>query len=49
MVVRLSGSRGTGTKGDESSTERVWAAGFHHANARSNLAHILKLMNRLFL
>jgi hypothetical protein len=42
-------SVGTGTKEDESSTGRVWAAGFHHVTARSRLARILKLMNRLFL
>jgi hypothetical protein len=40
---------GTGTKKDESSTRRVWAAGFHHVTARSRLARVLKLMNRLFL
>ena len=28
---------GTGTKEDESSTGCVWAAGFHHAKARSRL------------
>jgi len=33
----------------ESSTGRVWAAGFHNDIARSRLAYILKLMNRLFL
>jgi hypothetical protein len=27
---------GTGTKEDESSTERVWAARFHHVTARSH-------------
>ena len=43
------GSVGTGTKGDESSTGRVWAAGFHHVRARSRLACVLKLMNRVFL
>jgi hypothetical protein len=32
-----------GTKEDESSTGRVWAAGFHHVTARSRLAHVLKL------
>ena len=37
---------GTGTKGDESSTGRVWAAGFHHVTARSRLARILKLNGR---
>jgi hypothetical protein len=28
--------------------DRVWASGFHHVTARSRLAHVLKLMNRLF-
>jgi hypothetical protein len=45
----LQGSVGTGTKKDESSTGHVWAAGFHHVMARFRLAHVLKLMNRLFL
>jgi hypothetical protein len=35
----LWGSVGTGSKEDESSTERVWAAVFHHVTARSRLAH----------
>jgi len=39
----------TGKKEDESSTGRVWTAGFHHVTALSRLAHVLKLMNRLFL
>jgi hypothetical protein len=39
---------GTGTKEDESSTGRIWAAGFHHVTARSQLAHVLKLMNDYF-
>jgi hypothetical protein len=38
-----------GAKDDESSTGRVWAAGFHHVAARSRLARVLKLTNRLFL
>jgi hypothetical protein len=38
-----------GAKEDESSTGRVWAAGFHHVMACSCLAHILKLINCLFL
>jgi hypothetical protein len=38
-----------GQKEDESSTGRIWAAGFHHVTARSRLARVLKLMNRLFL
>jgi hypothetical protein len=29
---------GTGTKEDESSTGRVWVAGFHHVTARTRLA-----------
>ena len=45
----LRGSVSTGTKQDESSTGRVWAAGFRHVPARSGLAGVLKLMNRLFL
>jgi hypothetical protein len=40
---------GTGTKEDESSTGRVWAAGFHHVTARSGLARVLKRMNCSFL
>jgi hypothetical protein len=38
-----------GTKEDESNTGHVWAAGFHHVTARSHLAHVLKLMDLLFL
>ena len=38
-----------GTKGDDSSTEGVWAAGFHHVTARSHLPRVLKIMNPLFL
>jgi len=49
MVASLRGSVGTGTKEDESSTGRVWTAGFHHVTARSRLARILKRINRLFL
>jgi hypothetical protein len=45
----LRGSVGTGTKKDESSTGRVLAAEFHHVTARSRFAHVLKLMNCLFL
>jgi len=47
--IMVGGSVGTGTKEDESSTGHVWAAGFHHVTARSRLARVLKLMNRLFL
>ena len=49
MVASLRGRAGTGTKEDESSTGRVWAAGFHHFRARSRLASVFKHMNRLFL
>jgi hypothetical protein len=49
MVASLRGSVGTGTQEDESSTGRVWAAGFRHVTAHSRLARVFKLMNRLFL
>jgi hypothetical protein len=39
----------TGAKEDESSTGCIWAVGFHHVTARSWLARILKLMNRILL
>jgi hypothetical protein len=42
-------SMGMGTKEDESSIGRIWAAGFHHVMARSRLTRVLKLMNCLFL
>jgi hypothetical protein len=45
----LRGSVGTGTMKNESSTGRIWATGFRHVTARSRLARVLKLMNRLFL
>jgi hypothetical protein len=45
----LQGGVSTGAKEDESSTGRVWAAGFHNVTARSRLAGSLKLTNRLFL
>jgi len=35
MVASLWGSVDAGTKGDESRTGRVWAAGFHRVTARS--------------
>ena len=38
-----------GTEEDESSTGRVWAAGFHLIMACSRLARVFKLMNHLFL
>jgi hypothetical protein len=46
---RMEASVITGAKEDESSTGRVWAAGFHHVTARSSLAGVLKLTNRSFL
>jgi len=49
MVATLRGSVGTGTKEDESSTGRVWPAGFHHVTASCRLARVFKLMNLLFL
>jgi len=49
MVASLRGNVSTGTKEDESSTGRVWAAGFYHVTVRSRLARVFKLMNRLFL
>jgi len=49
MVASLPGSDGTGTKEDESSTGRVWAARFHHITARSRLPCVLKRMSRLFI
>jgi hypothetical protein len=45
----LRGSVSTGTKEEESSAGRVWAAGFHHVTASSRLAGVLKLRKRLFL
>jgi hypothetical protein len=45
----LRGSVGMGAEEDESSTGRIWAAGFHHVTARSRFAGVLKLMNHLFL
>jgi hypothetical protein len=45
----LQGSVSTGTEEEESSTERDLAAGFHYVTARSRLARVLKLMNRLYI
>jgi hypothetical protein len=45
----LRGNVSTGEKEDKSSTGRIWVAGFHNFTARSRLARVLKLMNRLFL
>jgi hypothetical protein len=48
MVASLRESVGKGALEDETSTERVWAAGVYHVMARSRLARILKLINCLF-
>jgi len=45
MMASLRGSVGTGTKGDESSSGRVWVVVLHHVTDRSGLARVLKLMN----
>jgi len=45
MLASLRGRVGMGTKEDELSTGRVWAAGFHRVTARSGLARVLKLMS----
>jgi hypothetical protein len=45
----LRGSVSMGAKEDESHTGHIWAAGFHHVTARSHLAHVLRLMNGLFI
>jgi hypothetical protein len=49
MKARFRGSVSAGANEDESSTGRVWAAGFHHGTVRSRLTRVLKLINRLFL
>jgi len=48
-VPDFAGKCATGTKEDESSAGRIWAAGLHHVMANSRLARVLKLMNSLFL
>jgi hypothetical protein len=49
MEESSAGKREYGAKVDESSTGRVYAAGFHHVTARSLLARVLKVTKRLFL
>jgi hypothetical protein len=49
MVTSLRGNLSSGTKKDESSIGRVWAAGFYHVTACFRLARVLKLTKRLFL
>jgi len=47
MLASLRGSMGTGTK-EESSTGRIWAAGFHHVTASSRfISLIFKLFSRM--
>jgi hypothetical protein len=43
----LLGSVGTGTKEDESSAGRFWAAGFHRVTVRSRMVRVFKHMSRL--
>jgi hypothetical protein len=49
MEASSAGKREYGAKEDESSTDRVLAAGFHHVTSRSRLVGVLKLTNHLFL
>jgi len=48
MVASLRGNMGTGTKEDESSIGRFWAAGFHNVRAPSRLVRVFTLMNLCF-
>ena len=43
QAASLPGRVGSGTKVNESSTLRFWAAGFQHVTARSVMARVLKL------
>jgi len=49
IVASLWDSVGMGTKGDESSTGHIWAAGFRHVMVRSRFARVLNLTNCSFL
>jgi hypothetical protein len=49
MEASCKGKCEYGDKEDESTTGRVWAAGFYHVTARSRLGSVLNLMYRLFL
>jgi hypothetical protein len=42
----MRGSVSTGAKEDESSTGRVWAAGFRHVTVRFRLAGVFKLKKK---
>jgi hypothetical protein len=49
MEASSAGKRGYGVKKkDESSTGRVWAAGFHQVTARSRLARVLNVFISFF-
>jgi hypothetical protein len=48
MVACLRGNVDTGTKEDESSTGRVWDAGFYHVTASSHLARVWNLLTVYF-
>jgi hypothetical protein len=48
MQASSAGSLSTGTKEDESSTWRVWAAGFYNVAARSCWLRVLKLIKVQF-
>jgi hypothetical protein len=48
MEESLWGSESMGAKEDESSTGRIWDAGFHHVTACSQLAGILTLPAHFF-
>jgi hypothetical protein len=49
MDASSAGKRGYGDREDESSTGRIWTAGFLHVTARSRFARVLKFMSRLFI
>jgi hypothetical protein len=49
MAASSAGKREYGARADDSSTVRVWAAGFQRVTARSRMAGDLKLTKRLFL
>jgi hypothetical protein len=47
-TMEESSAGNTGTKEEESSTGRVWAAGFRYVTARSRLARVFKLRSVYF-
>jgi hypothetical protein len=48
MKANSAGSVSTGEKEDEPCTGSVWVAVFRYVTARSRLARILKLTNRIY-